>query len=112
MQMEFFEQSINMTECTDLAQAAELTWKWLCENLYELPEDDRRHMLNEITDRFIDNSPTKCPTLESEQQSALEEGINRAKANMEQQLEPPDKYVPSQWMLDAMENADENMRQE
>ena len=96
MEAQFFEKSINLRNCTDLTEAAETTWAWLCENLNELTEDDHRQIHDRITDEFARFHPDRCPQLESEYESAIATGIRRAQAKIEQQLAEFENYAPPQ----------------
>ena len=111
MEPEFSQHSVNLSDCKDLAEAAEITWTWLYENIDDMPNEQRRQLLDQIIDNVNSHSPNKFPDLETEHDSAIEDGIQRAKAKIEQQLNELDDYIPSQWMTDSMAEADKNMQQ-
>ena len=106
MGTERYQIEVDLTKCETLVDATATTWEWIYDNLDMLDDDDRREVLNHVTDMFLDKYPDKCPNLESDQQAAIETGIRQAEDSIQLQLSEIQQYTPAQWMSDAMDNAD------
>ena len=108
MQMGFLNEDLDLSSCHDLAHAAESTWTWMTQEMGDLDDDARREILDLLMEEYIQLNPDKCPGLDSQQTAAINEGAERGRQKLAKPATDRTEgdHQLSQWMLDAMAQAD------